>query len=597
MGLSLIKPLFLLQYFSFFYSSLHLSYCYYKINRKKVHKSMFDKPNATTTLGLELEGTLLKAVQLTLVKSKPSLDRLFEIQIDKLQVAEHVNPLYLDEDGKLLLSSAQESLVVSALGSHEVLVRQLDVKLKKERDIDAVLEFQSEPLLPYPVENAILDRIPLSQSQEGTKLTLIAARNDHIQHHLAQWNSLQIEPEVVSCVPAALAFFSKQFSGSSEPHFVVHAGLMQTTCVLVKDGKVLAVQATPLGVQQFAEASEKKLSGIDFGSLSKENAPDLFSAVENWRMEITRLLFALGKQIKEQEIESFLLTGEGAMLTRLGYFIGQSMQKRLLNLQPAPEFDLAPELLQRYAVSIGAALSGLPSAQDQINFRQKEFAYPHPWKRLKRPLILYFALCISLAVAILLFGNVYVGYQKSHLRQEYADLLVAMNKPYQAYEKEYTRKHPYTREIEEEVMPIEALTPEEIQERVQYLQKEIKDSPDTFPLLPSVPRVSDLLAWLSTHPKVVGKEDENESPLQIEHFSYTMVKRPELKKKQEKYQVKVEIEFSSPTPKLAREFHDALIAPNDFVDPKGEVKWSANRGKYRTSFFLKDKTVYPSSVN
>jgi type IV pilus assembly protein PilM len=36
-----------------------------------------------------------------------------------------------------------------------------------------------------------------------------------------------------------------------------------------------------------------------------------------------------------------------------------------------------------------------------------------------------------------------------------------------------------------------------------------------------------------------------------------------------------------------------LIAPNELVDPKGEVKWNANKGKYRASFFLKDKTAYP----
>lgn len=64
-----------------------------------------------------------------------------------------------------------------------------------------------------------------------------------------------------------------------------------------------------------------------------------------------------------------------------------------------------------------------------------------------------------------------------------------------------------------------------------------------------------------------------------------MTKRPEQNKKQEKYQVKVEMEFTSPTPKQAREFHDALIAPNDFVDPKGEIKWNSSHGRYRTSFF------------
>lgn len=105
--------------------------------------------------------------------------------------------------------------------------------------------------------------------------------------------------------------------------------------------------------------------------------------------------------------------------------------------------------------------------------------------------------------------------------------------------------------------------------------------------------MSDVLAWLGTHPNFVTATKDKGSSLQIESFNYTLIKRPEPSKKQEKYQVKVELEFSSPTPKMAREFHDALISPNDFVDPKGEIKWNSNKDRYRTSFFLKDKTVYP----
>ena len=105
-----------------------------------------------------------------------------------------------------------------------------------------------------------------------------------------------------------------------------------------------------------------------------------------------------------------------------------------------------------------------------------------------------------------------------------------------------------------------------------------------------------MLAWLAQHPVIAYQDEAGQwlSRLKIENFSYVMVKRPVQSKKQEKYQVKIELELSSSTPKWAREFHDALIAPNDWVDPKSEVKWSSNRGKYKTSFYLKDKTLYPS---
>jgi type IV pilus assembly protein PilM len=144
------------------------------------------------------------------------------------------------------------------------------------------------------------------------------------------------------------------------------------------------------------------------------------------------------------------------------------------------------------------------------------------------------------------------------------------------------------------------LDDESLLERINYLEKDLQAIPDIFPLLPNIPKVSDVLAWLSTLHIQIGKKSKGELPnaqsIQIENFNYTLVKRPEQNKKQEKYLVKVEIEFTSPTPKQAREFHDALIAPNNFVDPKGEVKWNTSHGRYRASFYLKDRTVYPSST-
>ena len=99
-----------------------------------------------------------------------------------------------------------------------------------------------------------------------------------------------------------------------------------------------------------------------------------------------------------------------------------------------------------------------------------------------------------------------------------------------------------------------------------------------------------MLAWLSTHP-VLTKKEKNEK-FSLENFNYTLVKRPEINKKKEKYQVKIELEFVTFVPKLARQFHDALITPNDFVDAKAEIKWNANHNHYKTSFYLKDKTSY-----
>ncbi len=90
------------------------------------------------------------------------------------------------------------------------------------------------------------------------------------------------------------------------------------------------------------------------------------------------------------------------------------------------------------------------------------------------------------------------------------------------------------------------------------------------------------------------KDKPGEPPLiQIESFNYSVTKRPDITKKLEKYQVKVEVEFNAMNATAAREFHDALLAPNPFIDPKGDVKWTSNKNLYKATFFLKDRTAYP----
>lgn len=562
---------------------------------------MFDKPNSLHTLGIEIEGPYVRAVQLSLVKGKPSIGEVFEYEIAVPQTTvEQTNPLYISDEGQLLKKSISSHLVVTTLKASDVLVRPLEIKLKKDSDVDSVLGFQAEPLLPYPPENAVLDRIKLGKGLEGTRLTIVAARKDYVQQHLSQWELLGLDPEVVTCAPAALSSFSKYFSSSEEALFILHLGATETTFVLAKEGKLLAAQSSPTGTKDLQHAllqdrQESPLVSLDFSSIDPTKMPLLFAAMESWRLEVTRVLFALAKQCKDQTIHDVFLTGEGAALLNLGAFLGQNLNKNLLAPEDRLSSSLSVTKLQRLAVPIGAAISGLPH-EDQINFRQQEFAYPHPWKRLKKSLVLYYLMCTAVAIGIYIAGEAYIGHQEDQARQEYVNLLGAMNKQYEPFEKEYESKN-MQREPEEGILTPKMLTMSGIINRLQLLQKELKDTPDTFPLLANTPRVSDVLAWLSTHPLVATQLNKKDalSPMQIDSFSYIMVKRPEIKKKQEKYQVKVEIEFSTSTPKLAREFHDALIAPNEIVDPKGEVKWSSNRGKYRASFFLKDKTIYPAA--
>jgi type IV pilus assembly protein PilM len=549
---------------------------------------MIDKPDSSHTLGLELEGTNLKMVQLSLLKGKPKLDRLFEIEVDQDNQLNFraeknedldVKPLYIaKKENQLndlnLTELINQHLVSTCLNGNQTIVRNFEIKLKKERDIQAALPFQVEPILPFSFENAVIDKITIDKTVDGTELTIFAAKKDHIKKHIESWQNIRIEPEVISSEPSALVSFSNHFFASKTAYFIIYFAKTHITCSLVKNNKLIASQST----------------------FYKDPVPNV---VENQSNDVIRLLYALSKQMKGLNVGEVLYLGSIEEHESLLKMLQLKLKQETAILNQDPNFAIGELELQKFAVPLGLALSTLSKNDDLINFRQQELAYPDPWKHLKKPLAIYMLLGICLSISFHFFGKSYLNTYEDDIKKEYVSLLAGMNKPYSAFESEYLIKFPHEAKNDyDEIVNVQSLSQEDLNNRLNFLYNELQASPDMFPLFPNVPRVSDVLAWLSNHPNVVERDPEGNiiSPLiQLESFSYTMVKKPDNAKKQEKYQVKVEFEFNTATPKLAREFHDALIAPNNIVDPKGEVKWSSNRGKYKTSFYLKDKTIYPSN--
>lgn len=506
------------------------------------------------SIGLELTSTGLSGAEVIRYKGKPHLQNLFDLPLK----GDDVKRFYMDHP-----------VLTTGLNGNEVLLRAMNLPLTKEKDIDEALAFQAEPLLPYPIDQALLAHQIIKKETDSTDILILSARKECLESHLNQFKALEIEPEKVSCIQAALFQFGKTYFSSHQNYLILHLGEDSATALLIKKGLMAA------------SFTQKERINFSAGSIEE---------IDRFEKTFTRLIYALSKEA-EEPLEGAIFTGESAKNEGWCQAIADKMQLALL--QPNESGDaVSMQSKLIHAVPIGLAIQSLPKTPLSIDFRQREWVYPHPWKRLKAPVALYFFLMLALSTIFYFFGQYYLDFKENQIRQEYVDLLAGMNKTHEQFESVYLTKTPSAREkFNGEEPGIFSLNKDDFLERLAFLQKELQSTPDSFPLFANIPRVSDVFAWLSRHPAVTH---EGGTKLQIENFSYMILKRPMQGKKQEKYQVKVELEFSSPTPKWAREFHDALIASNDWVDPKGEVKWSSNRGRYKTSFYLKDKTIYPS---
>ncbi len=524
------------------------------------------------SIGLEKVDDDLKMARLSLSKGQVSILELSSFEASQ---------------ASRNLKSANNLILATGIEAKEVLIRSLRLPLTKQKDIDQALGFQAEALLPYPLEEAFLCYQIVSKGEESTDLTLFSVHRDSLESHLKKWHGNGIESESVGSIPSALCDFADQFLLFQKAFLVLHIQNRQMSCSLVNEGKDLASFTESDGLNLLKEESGQ--NGHSFESIDP-----LSNAFKRLQKGVIRMGFALKKECRGISIEAVAVTGDAARSPSFCEALVQPLSYPLIWSSPCGSYSA--EDLHAFAAPIGLAIGALEKKYP-INFRQKEFVFPNRWKRLQFPLAFYCLSVLLVCFAFLFFSTSYLQNEKDQIKQSYVDLLGKLSRSHEAFEAAFVQKFPDAHAaFDGEPPAVKNLSLEEIDARLNFLQKEIQATPDAFPLQPNTPRVSDFLAWLTHHPVVASTDSEGkrEAKIGIENLTYSMMKRPQQGKKQEKYQVKIELEFTSKTPKIAREFHDALIAPNDWIDPKGEVKWNSSKGKYKTSFFLKDKTAYPS---
>nr|NGX55623.1 hypothetical protein [Chlamydiota bacterium] len=237
--------------------------------------------------------------------------------------------------------------LATALPTKETLVRPLDLPLKKEKDIRAALEFQMEPLLPYPAEKGIIQYVTAETHSLGSRLTVIAARKDHIQSHL---DKHALAPDSVTTVPLALAALTKILPKNSAPLLMMHMGETEGSCVLVQGGTLLAARSFEL---------EKN--------------------------EIHKAVLAIASSHKSKKCDSILLLSEER---KLAEFVEEATGKTVL----LPENTISQANISKFALAIGTALAS--TSENLPNFRAQDIPSPRLWRRVRKPLLTYFV-CIA----------------------------------------------------------------------------------------------------------------------------------------------------------------------------------------------------------
>lgn len=206
--------------------------------------------------------------------------------------------------------------------------------------------------------------------------------------------------------------------------------------------------------------------------------------------------------------------------------------------------DYPYDKLRAFAIPIGLALDGL--CQTPCQFRQKDFQSP---KEISKKRLLMRGSCIAslgLALVIALAGGWILHSKEKALQDKIAI-------------------HFSASELS-------------LEQQLAGWQKKLVQDGQEFPLLPDVPSVRDVLAWLG---------NLQEPTVEIVQFHYGLVQYPKAGEKQQPYSVKVDLEFKAPNPATAHHFQEALEKVPTLIDKKQKVAWTAQKDSYKISFVLR----------
>jgi len=242
--------------------------------------------------------------------------------------------------------------VVVGIANQRVIVRQVDVAHLEESELVDALPYQVQDAIPIPVEEAVLDYVPLEEftTPEGDlmlSILVVAAQRDMVDGLVeiadaAGLDVASIDLQAFGLVRAA--FGTDLLLGGEGPQALLDIGGSLSQVVIVRGGITRFVRILPIGGDQFTEAlsSGMGMSREDAEELKRrtgvagEGFPEGEDEESTARRILTRSADSLIEEIRgsvnyyltqagEPTLERLVVAGNGARLPHLANRVGQAL--------------------------------------------------------------------------------------------------------------------------------------------------------------------------------------------------------------------------------------------------------------------------------
>lgn len=274
----------------------------------------------------------------------------------------------------------------------------------------------------------------------------------------------------------------------------------------------------------------------------------------------------LDKEPLSSQLETlhFFLKQKGLLEGKTSFLCtgNESLEALESHLSSWTEIALLTTSHAKEALCIGLAMEGSSADAFNVQFCQQELLPEPIFKKKKKQLLIYALSCLVATLIASLSGTLLINTKEKEICQT----------------------------LKQHLPHIETnLSAEQIEHTLIEWENSVKGKKNSLYLIPSVPKVSEVLAYLSTHPALVTELGEHKEGVDIQSIHYQLTKFPKIGNLNATYLAQLDLDLKSDTPRIARDFHEALIKSDPMVNGKKEIKWYTNHPNYHACFELSKK--------
>lgn len=217
---------------------------------------------SSRTIGITINTGTISAVQVRAKGRKRIIEKVISVPLENTQTD------YSDRVVRTLQTIFNQldraDHVITTLPSVHVVFKKLQIPFVEREKIEQIIAFEVEPLLPFPLNQAVVDFIIIATAADGksAEVLVAAAQKEAILAHKALFERAGIKSTEIS-----VDILSLYALITTVPAYTVEGGLVlliigtNTTCVtLIRDGKLSLIRTLPRGTNHIAKMISSELA-------------------------------------------------------------------------------------------------------------------------------------------------------------------------------------------------------------------------------------------------------------------------------------------------------------------------------------------------